>query len=188
MPLAPTSPERAKPSHFSKPILALQKVFAKALGMAETTSPIPSTERLFELIETKLHLLEEMQALTIEQSGQVAQHDMGALMAVLSRKQMLMESLQSVQLELISYRDEDPEARVWKSPEKRALCRTMVDRCDRLLSELIVQENRCLDNMNLKRDSVLTQLQQTVAAAQLQAAYGSTATFEDPSEGFSLEG
>ncbi|MFN7290755.1 MAG: hypothetical protein ACK5YR_03410 [Pirellula sp.] len=156
--------------------------------MATSTTPAHNTERLFELIETKLHLLEEMQALTIEQADQVAQHDMTSLMVVLSRKQSLMESLQSVQLELISYRDEDPDARVWSSPDKRTRCKAMVQRSDQLLSELIVQENRCLDNMNLKRDSVLTQLQQNVAASQLQAAYGSVNSLDQTEDGFSLEG
>jgi hypothetical protein len=156
--------------------------------MATPYTPIHNTERLFELIETKLHLLEEMQALTIEQADQVVQHDMTALMVVLSRKQSLMESLQSVQTELISYRDEDPDSRFWSSSDKRSRCKAMVQRSEQLLSELIVQENRCLDNMNLKRDSVLTQLQQNVAASQLQAAYGSVDSVEDTEEGFSLEG
>lgn len=156
--------------------------------MATPSTHVHNTERLFELIETKLHLLEEMQALTIEQADQVVQHDMTALMVVLSRKQSLMESLQSVQMELLSYRDEDPDSRVWSSPDKRTRCKTMVQRSEQLLSELIVQENRCLDNMNVKRDSVLTQLQQNVAASQLQAAYGSVDSAAESEEGFSLEG
>ena len=156
--------------------------------MATSSTPAHNTERLFELIETKLLRIEEMLALTIELADQVAQHDMTALMVVLSRKQSLMESLQSVQLELVSYRDEDPDARVWSSPDKRTRCKAMVQRSDQLLSELIVQENRCLDNMNLKRDSVLTQLQQNVAASQLQAAYGSGNSLEHTDDGFSLEG
>jgi hypothetical protein len=156
--------------------------------MATPSTHVHNTERLFELIETKLHLLEEMQALTIEQADQVVQHDMTALMVVLSRKQSLMESLQSVQTELLSYRDEDPDSRVWSSPDKRTRCKVMVQRSEQLLSELIVQENRCLDNMNLKRDSVLTQLQQNVAASQLQAAYSSVNSVEETEDGFSLEG
>ncbi|MFN7874638.1 MAG: hypothetical protein ACK5PB_04930 [Pirellula sp.] len=156
--------------------------------MATPSTHVHSTERLFELIETKLHLLEEMQALTIEQADQVVQHDMTALMVVLSRKQSLMESLQSVQTELLSYRDEDPDSRVWSSPDKRTRCKAMVQRSEQLLSELIVQENRCLDNMNLKRDSVLTQLQQNVAASQLQAAYSSVDSAAETEDGFSLEG
>lgn len=156
--------------------------------MATPSSTIHNTDRLFELIETKLHLLEEMQSLTIEQSEQVAQHDMTALMVVLSRKQTLMESLQAVQMELINFRDQDPDARVWSSPDKRTRCKAMVERSDQLLSALIVQENRCLDNMNLKRDAVLTQLQQNVAASQLQAAYGSMDSFDQTEQGFSLEG
>jgi uncharacterized protein YPO0396 len=157
--------------------------------MATVPQVFASTQRLFELIETKLHLLQEMQSMAVEQSDLVAQHDMSGLMSVLSRKQALMESLQTVQQDLQFFRDEDPESRIWESPEKRKRCQAMVSQCDQLISQLIVQENRSLDSMNLKRDSVLSQLQQNVAASQLQHAYGSTNNcLDDNLGGLSLEG
>jgi flagellar biosynthesis/type III secretory pathway chaperone len=157
--------------------------------MSPSPSSIESTDRLFDLIERKLHLLDQMQLMTIEQSDLVSQHDMSGLMTLLSRKQSLMDGLQTIQQSLAGYRDEDPEARLWSSPEKRTSCQEMVGRCDQLIAELIVQENRSLESMNLKRDAVLIQLEHNVAASRLQEAYSSSApNGPESSMGLSLEG
>ena len=52
-----------------------------------------STESLFELIESKLHFLNEMQAMSLAQTDLVSQHDMTGLMTLFSRKQELMGAL-----------------------------------------------------------------------------------------------
>jgi hypothetical protein len=153
------------------------------------TSHSHTTERLYELIERKLHLLREMQAMTIEQTDLVTEHDMSGLMSVLSRKQSLMESLQTVQEELTIFKDDDPEARVWSSPQRRTTCQSMVQESERLVQQLIVQENRSLDSMNLKRDSIQSQLNQNAAASQVQKAYESNASLvEDSVVDFTVEG
>jgi hypothetical protein len=148
-----------------------------------------TTEQLYELIERKLHLLREMQAMAIEQADLVTEHDMGGLMSVLSRKQSLMESLQTVQEELAIFKDDDPEARVWSSPQRRTACQSMVQESERLVKQLIVQENRSLDSMNLKRDSVQSQLNQNAAASQIQKAYESNMSIiEESVVDFTVEG
>jgi hypothetical protein len=135
-------------------------------------NPLP-TERLYQLFETKLHLLQEMQQMAITQADLVAEHDMTALMSLLSRKQLLMESLQSLQPQFAVFQNDDPDARVWSSPARRAECQQMAKLCDGLIQQLIIQENRSLDGMNLKRDMVLSQLEQNAAASQVQQAYAS---------------
>ena len=74
-----------------------------------------STDSLFALIESKLHLLTEMQAMTLTQTDFVAQHDMSSLMTLLSRKQDLMGALGNVQSELVRFQGQDPEQRSWAS-------------------------------------------------------------------------
>lgn len=157
--------------------------------MDATATPSLSTERLFELFETKLHLLNQMQSMAIEQDELVGQHDMSGLMSLLSRKQQLMESLQSVQNELLQYQHEDPEKRTWVTPARRLECQKMVRQCEALVQKLILQENRSLDHMNLQRDAVQSQLLQNAAADQIQKAYASTldSTLDSTSE-FVIEG
>ena len=133
-----------------------------------------STDSLFELIESKLHLLGEMQAMSLAQADLVTQHDMTSLMTLLSRKQELMSALGGVQSELACFRDQDPELRVWSTPGRRKDCKDMVARCDQLLQELIVMEDRSLNSMNLQRESVAAQLQQNIDACTIQNAYHSS--------------
>ena len=133
-----------------------------------------STDSLFELIESKLHVLVEMQAMSLAQADLVTQHDMTSLMTLLSRKQELMSALGSVQSELARFQDQDPELRVWSTPGRRKDCKDMVARCDQLLKELIVMEDRSLNSMNLQRESVGAQLQQNIDACTIQNAYHSS--------------
>jgi len=147
-----------------------------------------STERLFSLVESKLHLLREMQSMALEQADLVSQHEMNDLMTLLSRKQSLMESLQSVQGQLSDFKDEDPESRVWVSSERRHGCQTMVKQCDQLIQELIVQENRSIDHMNLKRDAVLSQIHQNAAAYEVNKAYAAAESELESMNAFTIEG
>jgi len=133
-----------------------------------------STDSLFELIESKLHLLVEMQAMSLAQADLVSQHDMTSLMTLLSRKQELMSALGGVQSELARFQDQDPELRIWSTPGRRKDCKDMVARCDQLLQELIVMEDRSLNSMNLQRESVAAQLQQNIDACTIQNAYHSS--------------
>lgn len=133
-----------------------------------------STDSLFGLIESKFHLLTEMQAMTLTQTDLVAQHDMTSLMTLLSRKQDLLAALGNVQSELARFQDQDPEQRFWSSQSRRKTCQEMVARCDQLLQELIVMEDRSLGSMNLQRESVAAQLQQNIDASAIQNAYQSS--------------
>lgn len=133
-----------------------------------------STDRLFELIETKLHLLTQMQEMTLEQSEMVVRHDMTGLMTLLSRKQSLMDSLQQIQSQLVPFQSQDPELRAWSHPDRRKTCQAMVKRCDELIQFLVVQENRSLDQMSVQRDAVAAQLQQNFDASQIEHAYHTT--------------
>jgi hypothetical protein len=82
-----------------------------------------------------------------------------------------MDSLHQVQSDLAAYQNQDPEARVWVSPDKRSKCQDSIAVCDRILQELIVMENRSLDHMNLQREATAAQLQQNIDASTVQHAY-----------------
>jgi len=148
-----------------------------------------STQNLFDLVESKLHLLTEMHEMSITQSDLVAQHDMTALMALLSRKQGLMDSLHEVQTRLTPFQSQDPDTRNWSHPDRRKACQSMIAKCDALLQQMIVMENRSLDNMVVQRELVSAQIQQNIDASTIQNAYQSCDRIETlAQESFSLEG
>ncbi|MFY8200071.1 MAG: hypothetical protein ACOVLE_05345 [Pirellula staleyi] len=130
-----------------------------------------STNHLYSLIESKLHLLTEMQGLSMAQSDLVAKQDMSALMTLLSRKQDLMGRLLHIQSQLVPFQPQDPEQRVWADPARRKTCQKRIARCDQLLQQMIIMETRSLDTMNLQREIGAAQLQQKTNASTLQHAY-----------------
>jgi len=130
-----------------------------------------STNHLYSLIESKLHLLTEMQGLSIAQSDFVAKQDMSALMTLLSRKQDLMGSLLQIQSQLVPFQPQDPEQRIWADPARRKTCQNRLARCDQLLQQMIIMENRSLDTMTLQREIGAARLQQKTNASTLQHAY-----------------
>jgi hypothetical protein len=147
------------------------------------------TEALYRLIESKLHLLREMKLMSIEQGDLVAQHEMSGLMTLLSRKQELMESLNTVQQGLVPFQAQDPESRSWSSPSRRKECQSMIAECDELLKHLIVMEGRSLDGITIQRELTAAQLQQNVAASTVQHAYQTSEDDFDSTEGYlSIEG
>jgi len=154
----------------------------------ESLNHVSETDTLFDLIEMKLHLLTEMQRMSISQSDIVSQHDVSGLMALLSRKQELMNSLHQVQADLLPFQNQDPESRIWSTPEKRRTCQEQIVDCDRILAELIVMENRSLDHMNLQRDATFAQLQQNIDASTVQHAYQATLADEYSESTLSFEG
>lgn len=157
--------------------------------MDHDTLSIPATERLFSLFETKLHLLRELQALTLEQTALVSLHEMSALMTLLSRKQSIIEALQRIQSDLALYRNDDPERRVWNSPARRSECQTLVRQCEQLVAGLIVQENESIAEMSEQRENLNSQIQQNALATQVQQAYSSNVLSEMGSDGgFVMEG
>jgi hypothetical protein len=165
-----------------------QNVAPRSSGMAESFGQDDlSTESLFRWVESKLHLLKEMQALSLKQQEFAAQQDLEQLMVVLSKKQSLVESLQHVQGQLLVFQSQNPDERVWQSSERRQACRDMINVSDQILQQLIVMENRSLDNMVVQREIVASQLQQNAGAALVQHAY-QNAESQESLESFFVEG
>jgi hypothetical protein len=144
-------------------------------------STIAETDLLFELVETKLRLVEEMYSLTISQGDFVAAHDMTGLMKLLSRKQSLMETLHEVQSQLARFADQDPESRTWSSTARRQRCQSNNAVCGQRISEMLVMEGRSIDNMAVQRELVSQQLHQITDASRIQQAYSSSDWPEDDS-------
>ena len=147
---------------------------------------MPTTEKLYEVMESKLRLLTELHSLAIQQSDLVSGQELSELMSLLGRKQRLMDTLMEIQVDLVPYASEDPEERIWRSEERRRECQAVKTRCDRLVGELLVMENRAIDNMALQREVVASQLQQVTDASRLSRAYESSSGGEFQADGGAL--
>jgi hypothetical protein len=130
------------------------------------------TEQLFSLMEAKLGLLSELRSLAMQQSDAVDKQDVGDLLQLLGRKQGLMERLQAIQDQLRPFAEEDPETRIWSSPERRATCQANKRRCDQWIEEILVMEHRAIETMSSQREAISGQLVQATDAMRLSRAYG----------------
>ena len=132
-----------------------------------------STERLAELVRKKHQVLMQLREIGRRQTDLVACGDMPSLLNLLAAKQQFIAKLQSVEHELTPYYAEDPEQRVWSSPQDRADCAQRVNECNALLEEIVRLEKVGADQIAARRNDVAEQLQQVHSAAQVRGAYES---------------
>ncbi len=131
------------------------------------------TDRLAELVLAKVQTLQQLCELAKQQASITQTSDATILLSFLARKQPLMDCLQDLQEELAEYQDDDPEQRVWRSPEDRKACQVASDRCQQLLSEIVLLEKQSLDEMSQRRDALAAQLQDASDANHAAHVYHS---------------
>ena len=130
-----------------------------------------STETLVELIRQKHQVLLQLREIGGRQTDLVAAGDVASLLKLLAAKQELITALQSLERELTPYYAEDPDRRLWRSPQDRLDCAKRVTECNALLEEIVQLEKAGADKMTARRNAVADQLHQVHSAAQIRSAY-----------------
>jgi hypothetical protein len=130
-----------------------------------------STERLAELVRNKHQVLVQLRDAGRQQADLVRRGDIASLLALLGGKQQLIGALQALEQELTPYYRQDPEQRVWPSPQARGECAQLANACNELLEEIVRLEKLGAEKMTLRRNEVAEQLQQVHAAAHVRTAY-----------------
>ncbi len=129
------------------------------------------TAKLTELIHKKHQVLVQLRDIGHRQTDLVSSGDTASLLKLLAAKQQLITALQSLERELTPCYAEDPEHRVWKTPEERARCAQQSAECNVLLKEVVQLEKQGAEQMTIRRNQVAEQLQQVHVAAQVRSAY-----------------
>jgi flagellar biosynthesis/type III secretory pathway chaperone len=140
--------------------------------------PFARTEQLFSLFESKRMLLEDLRTIGVAQSDAISQQDISELLNLLGRKQGIMDRLIAIQKQMLDFQEDDPEARVWSSPERRRMCQETKRVCDQWIQEILVMEERAGQLMTAQRDAIAGQLLQAADSMRLARAYG----FDGPSD------
>ena len=117
-----------------------------------------STERLAELCQLRLEKLQVIRELSIQQCVLAQSQDVERLLSLAGKRQHALDALESIQSELRTYSNEDPERRVWASPELREKCRVDLEKGKSILSELIVMEQRSIDILASQREAIAEQI------------------------------
>jgi hypothetical protein len=137
------------------------------------SSPTINTERLAALITTKQQVLEILVQLSRRQLALIGAGEMTTLIKLLAGKQTVMNQLQTLERELMPFRDEDPEARVWASAAERTACQVRAEQCNTLLAEAMNLEKRAEAAMVDRRQAAAAALAAVQAGADARAAYDS---------------
>jgi len=135
------------------------------------SSPTTTTERLAALITTKQQVLEILVQLSRRQLALIGAGEMTTLLKLLAGKQTVMNQLQTLERELTPFRDEDPERRVWASPQERTACQVRAEQCNALLADAMDLEKRAEAAMVERRQAAATALAAVQAGANARAAY-----------------
>lgn len=129
------------------------------------------TEQLAELIANKRKCLLELREMVSRQEHCIEQGEMSTLIKVLGAKQMLINRLGQLERAMDPFRAEDPEARVWRSPEERTACRKNSQECDAILGEILERERQCESTLQVRREETARQLQGSHESAMTRQAY-----------------
>jgi hypothetical protein len=129
------------------------------------------TDILSELIGAKRECLLRLRDLGRRQQAMIDDGDMTALLDLLAAKQKPITQIQRLERALDPYRRQDPEQRVWRSPESRARCAETLAQCETLLAEVLNQEKYCEQALLRRRDEAARQLQGAHLAGQARQAY-----------------
>ncbi|MBN2579322.1 MAG: hypothetical protein JXB10_10055 [Pirellulales bacterium] len=129
------------------------------------------TDVLFDLIRAKRECLLRLRDLGRQQQTLIEDGDMTGLLNLLVAKQKPIMQLQRLERALEPFRRQDPERRVWRTPEARTRCADALGQCETLLAEIMRHEKFCEEALVRRRDEAARQLQGAHLAGQARQAY-----------------
>lgn len=130
-----------------------------------------NTDLLVEHLIQKRHVLSQLRQLADLQTSMVRDGDVGKLLGLLATKQKLLTGLQAVEASLDPFREEDPDARVWRTAADRQAARGIAAECDRLLAEVKKIEQDDTSDMIARRDAAARSLQGLQGTSRARSAY-----------------
>ncbi len=133
-----------------------------------TTLP---TDILIQLVKARHSCLVQLRDLGRRQMELIDKGNVTGLLDLLAIKQKPLSDVQRLEKALDPYRTQNPEQRQWPSAGERAACARLVEECNKMLKEIVMQEKRCEETMTRKRDATALELQQLRAAGQAHGAY-----------------
>jgi len=129
------------------------------------------TDQLAALVERKLACLVALREMGGRQLDLVRAGNMAALLDVLAAKQRLIGQLQQIERAFDPFRHQDPESRLWRTPEDRRRCAAGLAECEALLAEIVEREKQGSRELAIRRDETAHQLQGAHLAAEARGAY-----------------
>lgn len=134
-----------------------------------------ATDRLASLIAARRQVLTVLAELARRQLRLIAEGQIGSLLSLLATKQAVIRQLQTLHRELAPFHADDPEARLWRSPQARAECQRQAEECQALLAQVLELEQQAEAALKTQQTATSEALGRLTSLADAQAAYAAAA-------------
>ena len=138
------------------------------------TGNLVRTDQLSQLVNEKHAALQQLRELAVRQLALAEQPDPKGLISLLAVKQRLLDQLTKIESDLNPFRAEDPEERVWRSPQQRADCAEVSQACQALLREVMELDRQAAENLNARKQQNKVQIDAAHQAASARTAYAAS--------------
>jgi len=145
-----------------------------------------ATDRLARLIAARRQVLAVLVELARRQQQLIAEGQVNSLLSLLATKQAVLRQLETLHRELVPFHAEDPEARLWRSPQARADCQRLAEECQTLLAQVLELERQSETSLAAQQTATAEALGRLTSLADAQAAYAAAA--QPPSLPLPMEG
>lgn len=137
------------------------------------------TEFLLQCMQERGQIAADLKHLAEAQRDAASQGDVNVTLGFLSRKQVLLDNLATLQEKMQPYFHDDAEQRKWSSSDRRELCRQLSERGSQVLQETMHIENSTLADMSTRRDAIAAQLQDGKDSILARNAYGTESVLQE---------
>lgn len=143
-------------------------------------SPSQQVHTMLGLLIGQRDLYRQLKALSGQQAICIREGSTEQLLAVLSERQAVIESLTRANAELAPYRDRWGDLTASAAPDQRQQVRDTLNEIERLLGEVVEQDERDRAELKGVQQQIGTQLAQVGKAGRAIKAYGPPKTNTRP--------
>ncbi|TWU41937.1 flagellar export chaperone FlgN [Novipirellula artificiosorum] len=128
-------------------------------------------KQLASLVDERHKILCDLVQLSQSQLEAIDAGRMNELMHLLSAKQPPLAKLASVSQQLHIAIGDDPEMRMWSSPQRRSECRKKNEQCEQMLAELMEMESSCETKLVTSRAEIEQRIQRSDGVKRANQSY-----------------
>jgi chaperonin cofactor prefoldin len=143
-------------------------------------NPSQQVHVMLGLLAGQRDLYRQLKTLSEQQSRCVREGSTEELLSVLSQRQSVIEALSLSNAELAPYRDRWGDLATSAAPDQRQQVRDSLDEIERVLREVVEQDDRDRTELKSVQQQIGAQLNQVGKAGRAIRAYGSPSTNTKP--------
>jgi len=135
-------------------------------------SPSQQADALLALLTEQQHLYSQLLSLSSQQAQSIRDGSTEQLLALLSQRQSVIDSITRLNTQVAPYRDNWPTLREQVQPQQRQQVNQVLDEIELMLNQVVEQDERDRDELKGVQAQIGTQMGQVNQAGRAIQAYG----------------